>query len=1020
MSDEESSTFSEASGVKTDTVEAEVPSNPRRNTMIPEGVLPSYLATAFGELYEEDGLMVMAKGLGWMSLLASFVRFYGDVEQGHLALLQEQDEDEQKLPSGHQTISKTKPPLVLVLGLRDVEHDALLSILESWGTPHHMMPKSITNESGQSKDRAIEYEKGGVFCVTSRILIVDLLSNVIRSQDIDGFLIAHGDQVSSESTEAFILRIYTSQKRRDEAFIKAFSDSPEGLVSGFSKIDKTLKQLHVRNLYLYPRFHDAVTSELENGWDVEELQQSLSPLMKEIQSSIVAALQTCMKELKSLTSALVEWTGEELSIENCAMPNFHKSVKRQLEKEWHRLKPQTKQLVEDLRVLGSLFQKLIQDDCVRFWMILNNIKSNSAGARHPSMWLLTPSAERLFKTAKARIYKIEAGKPTASVPKPVSRLVPVLEENPKWRLLKTILTEIKEKEEAKKKDQTALAPPTTILVMVKDSSTLRSLRQYLVEGRDRALANKFHDYLSHYNDRRRYIADGKNMSEESRLLYEEESRVARVVKVNRKVAAAQQKKTDTSNKKKRSINSVPSYMRKRRRIALERGRGEATGGQEDRERQAVLDEAIEKAEHDLGVDDSEDFTAEQDAEARDDAIYNNMFQPSFPDGMRVVLRSFTAFDGDPTMTISDLDPSYVIMYDMDVSLIRALEVYAAVNGRDATSDRLKLYLLSFEASSEQKVFHKSLEREQAAFVKLIHHKQTMPPPVLRVEGTQEMQQAMATGIVNTYAGGTLPLSMDTRRGQGKHIKGKDKRDVVVDVREFRSALPSILHQGGMRLAPATLTVGDFVLSNVHCVERKSISDLYGSFASGRLYTQAEAMSKYYKVPILLIEFDPNKSFCLQNANEIGLDIRQDAISSKLVLLTRAFPKLRILWSKTPHETLKIFQDLKVNHDEVDVEKSIEVGREDSIEAMFEAEKIASKTACEGDDDDDVDEINESARNMLLRLPGVNVQIAKKIMNECDSLAELIEMPRTDLRRIAGPIVGQKLFTFFHQPYASTT
>ena len=122
------------------------------NSMIPSpGLLPSYLATAFGELYEEDGLMVMAKGLGWMSLLASFVRFYADVEEGHASLLVE--EPTRSSSCSHGTSSSRKPPLVLVLGLRQVEHEALLSILDSWGTPHHMMPKSITNESGQGKDR---------------------------------------------------------------------------------------------------------------------------------------------------------------------------------------------------------------------------------------------------------------------------------------------------------------------------------------------------------------------------------------------------------------------------------------------------------------------------------------------------------------------------------------------------------------------------------------------------------------------------------------------------------------------------------------------------------------------------------------------------------------------------------------------------------------------------------------------------------------------------------------------------
>jgi ERCC4 domain len=48
-------------------------------------------------------------------------------------------------------------------------------------------------------------------------------------------------------------------------------------------------------------------------------------------------------------------------------------------------------------------------------------------------------------------------------------------------------------------------------------------------------------------------------------------------------------------------------------------------------------------------------------------------------------------------------------------------------------------------------------------------------------------------------------------------------------------------------------------------ERKGISDLFQSFASGRLYNQAEAMGKHYAHPCLLIEFHPDKSFNLQVA-----------------------------------------------------------------------------------------------------------------------------------------------------------
>jgi DNA excision repair protein ERCC-4 len=55
------------------------------------------------------------------------------------------------------------------------------------------------------------------------------------------------------------------------------------------------------------------------------------------------------------------------------------------------------------------------------------------------------------------------------------------------------------------------------------------------------------------------------------------------------------------------------------------------------------------------------------------------------------------------------------------------------------------------------------------------------------------------------------------------------------MREFRSTLPSLLHASKMIIVPATLTVGDYILTPEICVERKSIPDLVSSFNSGRLY-----------------------------------------------------------------------------------------------------------------------------------------------------------------------------------------
>ena len=101
-----------------------------------------------------------------------------------------------------------------------------------------------------------------------------------------------------------------------------------------------------------------------------------------------------------------------------------------------------------------------------------------------------------------------------------------------------------------------------------------------------------------------------------------------------------------------------------------------------------------------------------------------------------------------------------------------------------------------------------------------------------------------------------------------------------------------------------------------------------------------------------------------------------------------------------------------NHQEVDVEKAVEIGNNDSLDELLFG-------GADGyDEDEDNDDVNETAQRMLLRLPGVNPHNARKIMSECESIAELAELSREELRTMVGPIAGQKLFTFFRQRFTA--
>ena len=87
------------------------------------------------------------------------------------------------------------------------------------------------------------------------------------------------------------------------------------------------------------------------------------------------------------------------------------------------------------------------------------------------------------------------------------------------------------------------------------------------------------------------------------------------------------------------------------------------------------------------------------------------------------------------------------------------------------------------------------------------------------------------------------MNENSRRAGGgysnlREISDVEKDIIAVDSREFGCTTPIYLHEKGFWLIPLVLTVGDYVISDDICVERKSVNtgDLYESFKSGRLLT----------------------------------------------------------------------------------------------------------------------------------------------------------------------------------------
>ncbi|KAL2327789.1 hypothetical protein Fmac_021216 [Flemingia macrophylla] len=169
-------------------------------------------------------------------------------------------------------------------------------------------------------------------------------------------------------------------------------------------------------------------------------------------------------------------------------------------------------------------------------------------------------------------------------------------------------------------------------------------------------------------------------------------------------------------------------------------------------------------------------------------------------------------------------------------------------------------------------FEASIRRENGAFESLIRQKSMMMIPV----------DQWALFRIEFYLS-RFKYSSKLGNQKSRWRKEADKEmQVIVDMREFMSSLPNVLNQKGMRIVPVTLEVGDYILSPLICVERKSIQDLFMSFMSGRLYHQVETMVRYYRIPVLLIEFSQDKSFSFQAHNlskdhKPDLDVEKDRI-----------------------------------------------------------------------------------------------------------------------------------------------
>ncbi|CAO1633670.1 unnamed protein product [Sympodiomycopsis kandeliae] len=1053
------------------------PSSLSRAHLLPfaRSIVRSIVPSADESLDEGDALIILAKGLGMRSIVATILKIYD-------------------APTN----------LVLIVNARPDEEAGLSEELTSLGVRQPGL-RSIGHETNGQKRQNL-YHSGGLISLTNRILVGDMLSKLVPTELITGIVVLHAEDTNSPAHQlAFMTNLYRSSNK--DGFLKAFSDNAESFATGLSPLQTVMGQLRIRKVELWPRFHKSILRDLgQRKADVVELHQPLTRSMQIIQNAAVECLDATLNEIKRAVGGI---DVEHYNIDNAIFKAFDVIVSKQIGPRWASLNNRSKSLVNDLKEIRNILTYLVQYDSISFLEYLNSLVASQqsylsgANQQNQSPWMFMDAADILLRQAKARVYvgQIEneqqrrerqameqeqsaidvdadpdeeeaAGMRPPAAPAPRARrrpkwlphgIDPVLEEQPKWHLLRDVLNEIEQDIYFTENKEDVMVPNNTILIMTRGERTCRQVGNFISKMKESIIGQPdqdddveedvqaessqrparrmmMHALWKHFNWQRDYSTVSNNLRNGN------DQDIATTSNATSTSTPAGTYESDALKRKQiwERGQGPPNKRRRQRGGGMVGSSSTARPTANDPQGQADLltkeaddmaafieraSQTVDNVDAEYGPEqndpqigsegpemgfeyhdedyDSDNDTSDIDNREDDFTITgdNLDFSEVEFDNYFGVLDMDTLivvrpYKGDADdYTLSELRPRFIVMYDPDAAFVRRIEMYRAMN----SGANPRVYFLLYAASVEEQMYLSSLRREKESFEKLIREKSTMVIP-LQADGEPVDSSSSSDGLLRT---------VNSRIAGGQRGVTKEAPRIIFDVRELGSELPGILYKSGMQVEGVTLQVGDYILSPEMCVERKSIPDLISSFNSGRLYTQAESMSVHYRHPILLIEFASEDNFHMTTFAETRSGNKNKTVTSKtspkdvdiqtkLVMLTMSFPRLRIIWSSSPWQTSEIFTELKVNYSEPD--KSI-------VSKIGLPPTSADGTTMTGNYET---MYNLIPQDLLSCMPGLNSVSVRHVMNSVRDLEELSQLDLKDIQGMIGVEPGRILFAFLQR------
>lgn len=919
------------------------------------------------DLVEEDALVILGKGLGTNHIVSNLL---------HVLI---------------QSIGRNKRSLIMLINATDEENRIIEeSLMElSWNVDAdengaNQIPQfsSILGDAGTVDKRRRLYAKGGIISISNRVLVTDILSHVVEPDVITGIVVLHAENISQYSMDRFVINLY--RRGNKWGFVKAISDNPEKCCRGFQPLQTKLKYFKLEKAVLWPRFHVGVTESIQRklkgkSSKVTEVRIKMTDYMVKIQNSLMASIEILIGELRRNNPDLVS---EYWSIENALDDNFVQSIIGSLNPVWHRISVTTKKLLSELSTLKIFLSDLFKLDSVSFYLNIKNFVNEftSSMSNKDSLWLMLPEASATITCSKDRVYR----KINDSGQNLNSKTNYLLEELPKWEQLMLILDEIND--EKLSKDTTEDGPT---IIACASRTVCHQLKRVLSK------------YKLEEGNGVKYYSFRRIMQEELKYQKWRNSSGMLMKKMNEELKKVKAQNNE-QNKQDEVVISKTFTRNQSRNSDRRRTRGGSVVAKHNRlmNLNSKLDEdETDEANLDTVYDDGymsqSDIIVTGEKYNEGEVLLNSdlelFLSESNKDPRELRYDFMERSDEILIMTFESIEleeimPSNIICFEPSLTFVRMVELY------QASLHPAKCFFMYYGESVEEQIYLTSVKHEKDAFTKLIREKANMPK-FFSTEDDEKSKFDESFRHINSktrIAGGGL-VAVETNK-------------IIVDMRDFNSQLPFVCHLAGLEVIPAMLTVGDYILSDEICVERKAVRDLIDSLENGRLMKQCESMFKWYSKPVLLIEFEEGKSFSFEpfttgfltgNSTKSVKSSELEQLQLRLAALIRSYPRLSIIWSSSPFETARTFKELKSNQLDPNIEYALTAGTNGTNTGNA---------------------YNEDAMKFLSFIPGITDANALLIVSKVENLYEFSKMSVDEMAAIIGKESAQKAHKFLNKEY----